>query len=91
MQDQNANLPYTYEDAGFNNFLLRSIDSGSPTTLQQAENSRPRRDINFDQSGISGALGDRIAIGSVTIDGVNGRITITDENAAEVVRIGNLG
>lgn len=83
---QPKNQDYDYTTSGFNDFLSRSIDGG----IGQAQ-AAPVRQVNFDQSQISGSLGDHLRIGSIDLDGTTGRISIFDENENEVVRIGDLG
>ena len=81
--------PYSYSDAGFNGFFRRTLSS-NPGTQVLASNSRPTRQMNFDDLQISGALGDKLKIGSIVLDGKTGRISIQDEVGTEVVRIGNV-
>lgn len=82
---------YTYAAAGFNRFFRRSIDSQSASTLSEAASfaSSSSQEINFDQVQTRGSLGDIIQVGSITIDGTNGKISVFD-GSNEVVRIGEL-
>lgn len=78
----------TYEDSGFDAFLSRSIDK-SPQANLSVMGPRSTQ-IRYDDSQISGMLGDILQIGGIRLDGVNGRISIYDENGNEVVRLGEL-
>lgn len=80
---------YNYEDAGFDKFLDRSIDSAGVSNLDNQPN--PVRQMNYEQAQVSGSLGDRLQIGSIVIDGVGRRISIFDDNGREAVTIGDLG
>lgn len=80
---------YSYSDAGFNGFFRRTIDS-NPTRTTLGSNGPPSKALNFDDLQTSGAIGDKIKVGSITIDGKAGRISLFDANGNEVGRIGNL-
>lgn len=83
--------PYSYSDAGFNGFFRRTLVSNPNTMLLADSPSRSRgNQLNFDDLQTSGALGDKLKLGSITIDGKTGRIYIVDETGAEVLRIGNI-
>lgn len=84
------NEPMDYTTQGFNQFLQRSIGSYS-VGLGTATSGQPSRMLNYDQAQVSGSLGDRIQIGSITLDGAAGRISVSDAAGNEVVRIGDLG
>lgn len=64
----------TYETIGFSMYLEKPVISGSA----QTESPVMSRNINFDQSQMSGSLGDKIQVGPITIDGVNKRIIVSD-------------
>lgn len=81
--------PYDYTTAGFDTFLDRSIDSNSAVTLDSQPQAQSRQ-INYDQSQVSGSLGDILSIGGIQLDGQKRRITIYDENANESVWIGDI-
>ena len=81
---------YTYESAGFSPFLDRSIDSDATLTLATAQPA-PVRQIQYDQTQQTGAMGDYIRIGKILVDGRNGRISVLDDNGNETTRIGDLG
>lgn len=79
------NNEYTYETAGFDGFLSRSIDNLTQTNLSsQGPVSTAQA---YDRSQVSGFLGDTIQIGSVRItktgiimnDGNNDVLLIGDE------------
>ena len=75
-------MAYDYQTSGFDAFMDRSIGSAqaAPTTLEGISSITSSGDINFDNSQISGSLGDKIQVGgsNVIIDGANRRITIND-------------
>jgi len=81
----------TYEDAGYNRFFRRTLNS-NPGELRLKDVGASRqyapRDINFDALQTSGALGDKIKVGNVTIDGNIG-VRMHDAEGNEVVRIGD--
>jgi len=82
---------YSYQNAGFDAFMSRSIDkSGSGTTLANFIPAFNPFTTNLDQSQVTGSLGNTIQVGNVHIDGVNGKISIYDSNNNEVVRLGEL-
>ena len=81
------NSDYTYEDAGFDGFLTRPLVG---TSTENQGSVYQNRQVNFDQSQTSGALGDTFRVGRINLDGANGRISVFDENGNESVRIGEL-
>lgn len=81
---------YSYIDAGFSPFLIRSIDDSGQTNLGQVEAIQVNRELNYDQSPTTGQLGAITRIGNIVLDGVKGRITILDDNQNEVVWIGDI-
>jgi hypothetical protein len=89
MQD---NQTYDYLQAGFDAFLNRSIDANTVST--QSLNFLPPiatgQQLNYDQMHVTGALGDNLQIGNITLDGASGRISIFDDEGNEIVRLGAL-
>jgi hypothetical protein len=81
-------MNYDYIEAGFDGFLSRSIDDVSQTNL---DSSGPVSTAQaFDRTQVTGQLGDTLQIGKVKIDGVKGRVSITDDSNNEVARFGEL-
>lgn len=74
------NEPYTYSEAGFNRFFRRGLNSDM-TARNLSTMARPTNNqvINFDRQQVSGALGDLITIGKITLDGKLGAIIFRDE------------
>lgn len=82
---------YSYENAGFDGFLQRSIDSAAGTALDsQSTGGGGSKQLDLDRMQATGSFGDSIRVGNIQIDGVGGKISIYDENSDEVVRIGKL-
>lgn len=84
---------FDYTSSGFSEFLTRSIDDSinAPNLDAVASSTQlSSREVNYDQSPTTGALGSVIRIGNIQIDGVTGRISIFDDNNNEVTRIGAL-
>ena len=76
------NNRYTYENAGFNGFLIRSRKSngGAVTVADRLTNgSNGNSSIPFDRVQIEGALGDKVTVGRLVLNGVDGRIEVLDE------------
>lgn len=73
---------YSYTEAGFDEYLSRSIDG--PQT------AAPALQVNFDANQISGSLGDTLRIGSIYLDGKNGSIVIYDDQGVPVAIFGEL-
>lgn len=86
--------PYNYGDAGYNRFLKRSIENNGVPTSNLSDVSRNvaahSREINFEQSRVSGSMGDTARIGKINLDGTKGRISVYDDDNNEVMRIGEL-
>lgn len=74
---------YDYESSGFDEFLSRP--------LYEAQSAPRSSQLAYDRSQITGSLGDIFKIGSITLDGVRGRITITEDDGSVVVILGELG
>lgn len=69
---------YSYLDAGFDGFLSRSIDDVTQVNL---DSQGPQTQaIRFDQSQLTGAMGDNIRVGRININGSAGNITANDGN-----------
>ena len=82
----------TYTGAGFNRFFRRSIGSDpSTTSLRTLPSTGGSRQLNFDNQQISGALGDILRLGRISLDGKIGRLSVLDERGNEVLRLGDLG
>ncbi len=79
---------YSYNDAGFDGFLSRSIDDNPQVNLDSRGPQSTQ--MPFDRAQVSGLLGDTLRIGKVHFDGVKGRISIFDDNNNEVFRAGEL-
>lgn len=69
---------YSYIDAGFDGFLSRSIDDLVQTTLNSQGPQTTQ--LRFDNQAGSGSFGDTLRIGSISLNGVDGTITINDGN-----------
>jgi hypothetical protein len=69
-------MEYSYETAGFDSFLSRSVDDLSQLNL---DSSGPQTNtIRYDSSQVSGMLGDTLQVGQVHINRTN--ITFSDDN-----------
>lgn len=87
----NSQNKYTYENAGFNGLLSRSkVSNPFAQTLADGASNSTGTAINLDQQQLFGALGNILAVGTITIDGVNGKISIHDASGNEVGRLGDL-
>lgn len=91
--DRNNKFTNTYEDSGYNRFLIRSIASNSGSRVL-SDMSRARSQVsslNFDNLQVSGSLGDTITVGRIELDGVNGVIDLKARDVDDVVvRVGEL-
>lgn len=85
-----SNDIYTYANAGFDGFLSRSIDASNSPNLGVLPPINTGQQLNYDQMQVTGALGDHLQIGNITLDGGNGRISIFDNEGNEIVRLGAL-
>lgn len=82
---------YTYVNAGFNGFMNRSLKANpAATSLRGGISSGPGRPINLDLQQMVGALGDKLTIGKLVLNGKDGNIEIHDDNDTVVGLIGNL-
>jgi hypothetical protein len=79
---------YDYTNAGLDGFLSRSIDNLDQVNLDAAG---PRSTaIRYDSAQQSGAMGDRIRLGKITIDGQAGNI-IGNDGTNDFLLIGEDG
>lgn len=84
--------PYSYSDAGYNGFFRRTLISNpNNNVLGDTRSSGGNRNLNFDDMQTSGALGDKLKVGRVVLNGKEGRIEIEDEQGKTVGLIGNIG
>lgn len=81
---------YTYENAGFNGFLNRSISANPFAQTVSQGMSTSSNTMNFDLQQVAGALGDILGIGKIKLDGQIGRISIENKNGDEGTWIGDL-
>lgn len=77
---------YSYENAGFDSFLSRSIDNLTRVNLDSQGPTSTQ--IRYDSAQVSGMLGDTLQIGGIQLNGVPGNITINDGNN-DFLLIGN--
>jgi hypothetical protein len=77
-----------YSSAGFNDFLVRSIDSAPSANLSQLP-PNPNRELNYDSQAVRGSLGDTLQVGLVDIKGRDGVIEVKDSSGDMAIRIGN--
>ncbi len=68
------NTDYTYTSAGFDGFLMRSIDKTPQVNL--SDPGPVSKSVHFDRMQVSGMLGDTLQLGQVTINRTN--IVIND-------------
>jgi hypothetical protein len=88
----NPSSRYSYQDAGFNSFMSRSRKSNPlAMTLSDSASSSSGTTLNLDRQQTNGPLGNNLTLGSIVLNGVDGRISVMDANGNEVVRIGDLG
>ena len=78
-----------YIDIGYDPFLDRSIDV-TPAMAGgfQSLEGYISQSIAFDRVAVSGALGDKIQLGRILLDGREGRITMSDEHGITTLLIG---
>lgn len=85
------NDKYTYENAGFNGFMLRSLKSNpGAVNVQGGISTGSGKPVNVDLQSMFGSLGNKITMGRLILDGVNGRVIPLDENGEETGWIGNI-
>ena len=85
---------YNYEDAGYNGFMRRTLNS-NPTEkslkgVGVGRRGQPRT-LDFDSLQTGGSMGDKFTAGRVVVDGAGGAIKINDTEGNEVVRLGQMG
>lgn len=81
---------YTYETAGFNGFLTRSLKSNPlANNLSDGIASSSGTAMNFDRQQVAGSLGNKLTIGRLILDGVAGR-AIAQKNGEDVAWFGDL-
>lgn len=73
----------SYNDAGFDDFLSRSIDNLSQANLDSA--GPVSTSFRYDSAQVSGSLGDVIRVGNILIDGKNKRIIVSDDNTRRII------
>lgn len=73
----------TYDILGFNQYMEKPLNL--PGQIEGVVSIPQNRNINYDQQQVSGSLGDKIQIGSITIDGVKGRILVNDGNVDRII------
>lgn len=82
---------YNYQNAGFDAFMSRSIDiTGNGTTLANFIPTYNPFATNLNQTQVTGSLGNIMQVGNISINGVTGRIELTDSNNNVVIRLGEL-
>lgn len=67
---------YTYESAGLDGFLSRSIDNLSQVTLDSP--GPVTTSMAYDRSQVTGSLGDTLQLGKINFNGSAGNIIIND-------------
>ncbi len=81
---------YTYENAGFSAFMLRSRKSNpGAQTVRGGISQGSGKPIAFDRLQIQGALGDKVTIGRLILAGDLGRIIVMDR--AKLNEVGWVG
>lgn len=89
-----ADAQGSYEDAGYNRFFRRNLNSNvSERSLKNVGSSRvyQPQSLNFDGMQTSGSMGDVIRVGSsIELNGPAERISIRDREGNEVTRLGNM-
>lgn len=87
----NPSNRYTYQNAGFNRFLNRSLKS-NPTANSVSDGIAigSGTAVNLDRQQIGGNLGNILVVGKLTLDGIKGRILVHNDGDQEVGWIGNL-
>ena len=74
---------YSYENAGFDGFLSRSIDQLSQVNLDSPGPSTNQ--IRYDASQTSGILGDKFKIGNILFDGKESRVVLTSDDNNDII------
>lgn len=65
-----------YQNAGFDGFLSRSIDSTPQANLDSQ--GPVSTQIPFDRAQVSGSLGDTLQLGNIRLNGAAGNIIMND-------------
>jgi len=82
---------YTYENAGFNSFMSRSLKSNpAASSVQDGIAVGSGKPVNFDLQQMFGSLGNVIDLGRLKLDGVAGRVVTIDANGVESGWIGEI-
>lgn len=84
---------YTYQNAGFSNFMLRSLKSNpGAQNVNGGVSIGSGSAVAFDRQSVEGAIGDTLAVGRrLNLDGRLGRIIIKDAaGSTEVGWVGDL-
>lgn len=91
MRQGNPNT-HDYQDAGFNRFYRRSLGSSADSASLNSLPPSNNRGINFDNSQISGAMGDNVRVGTIVLNGKIGRISVFEDGTltTETVRLGDV-
>ena len=89
MSQQNR---YTYENAGFNGFMARSLKSNpNAQILADQPSASASSTVNFDMMNTSGMIADNLRVGArLELQGNNGRIAAKDTQGTEVGWVGDL-
>lgn len=86
-QDKDTRRDYT--QAGFDSFLMKSLDTTTQPSLSSSVGAPSTRQMAYDRATQSGPVGDIMKVGNVQING-KGYIDIYDEDGNVAVRIGDL-
>jgi hypothetical protein len=82
----------TYDTLGFSKYMERPFSTS--TFGQIMTTSTPSGggggQLNFDSTQTSGALGDKIQVGNITIDGSAGKIIVKNEQGDDTIVIGDI-
>jgi hypothetical protein len=83
---------YTYENAGFNGFMTRSLKSNpNAQTLADGPSSSASNTVNFDMMNTSGMITDGLRVGAqLELQGSKGRLAVKDLRGTEVGWVGSL-
>lgn len=82
---------YTYADAGFNGFMLRSMKSNpAANTLNAGISVGSGKAVNFDLQAVSGQVSDEMRVGRINLNGPKGRMEIQNEGGVDTGWFGDL-
>lgn len=76
---------YNYETAGLDGFLSRSVDSLSQGNLDATGPQSTA--MSYDRSQVTGSIGNTFSVGNILFNGIDGTITIRDENSNAAIII----